>query len=136
MGTNGTSLGGPAGHGRPARKGLDEACAELCKACRHLPPVTRMSRKDTRVPPGQLEIRPRLGRVSEPQRRGRTHWQGHQDPSKSVSIFLRETEENLKMVFIYGVFISRNRTVVRKVMYNFFFLIKKASYSPVYQKGG
>ena len=33
MGTYGTSLGGPAGHGRPARKGLDEACAELCKAC-------------------------------------------------------------------------------------------------------
>ena len=28
-GTYGTSLGGPAGHGRPARKGLDEACAEL-----------------------------------------------------------------------------------------------------------
>ena len=29
----GDSLGGPAGHGRPAHKGLDEACAELCKAC-------------------------------------------------------------------------------------------------------
>ena len=38
--------GGPAGHGRPAaRKGLDEACAELCKACLLSPPVTRMSRK-------------------------------------------------------------------------------------------
>ena len=43
----GTSLGGPAGHGRPARKGLDEACAELCKACLLSPPVTRMSRKDS-----------------------------------------------------------------------------------------
>ena len=43
----GASLGGPAGHGRPARKGLDEACAELCKACLHLSPVTRMSRKDS-----------------------------------------------------------------------------------------
>ena len=42
-----TSLGGPAGHGRPARKGLDEACAELCKACLPFPPVTRMSRKDS-----------------------------------------------------------------------------------------
>jgi len=38
---------------------------------------------------------------------GKTHCQGHQNPSKSVSIFLRETEANLKMVFIYSVFISR-----------------------------
>ena len=42
---------------------------------------------------------------------GKTHCQGHQDPSKSVSIFLRETEANVKMVFIYAVFISRSRTV-------------------------
>ena len=35
------------GHGRPARQGLDEACAELYKACRHLPSVTSMSRDVT-----------------------------------------------------------------------------------------
>ena len=28
---------------------------------------------------------------------GKTHWQGRQDPSKSVSIFDRETEANFKM---------------------------------------
>ena len=38
---------------------------------------------------------------------GKTHWQGHQDPSKSVPIFLRGTEANLKMVPIYWVPISR-----------------------------
>ena len=43
-------------HGRPARKGLDEACAELCKACRHLPPVTRMSRKDSHRDVTQYEL--------------------------------------------------------------------------------
>ena len=37
----------PAGDGRPARQGLDEACAELYKACRHLPSVTSMSRDVT-----------------------------------------------------------------------------------------
>ena len=31
---------------------------------------------------------------------GKTHCQSHQDPSKSISIFLRETEANLKMVSI------------------------------------
>ena len=29
---------------------------------------------------------------------GKTHWKGHQDPSKSDPIFLRGTEANLKMV--------------------------------------
>ena len=43
---------------------------------------------------------------------GKTHWKGHQDPSKSVPIFLRGTEANLKMVPINGVPIPRNRTVL------------------------
>ena len=42
---------------------------------------------------------------------GKTHCQGHQDPSKRVSIFLGETEANSKMVSISGVSISRSRTV-------------------------
>ena len=42
---------------------------------------------------------------------GKTHWQGHQDPSKSVPIFLRGTEANLNMVPISGVPIPQNRTV-------------------------
>jgi hypothetical protein len=42
---------------------------------------------------------------------GKTHCQGHQDPSKRVSIFLGETEALIKMVFIYPVFISRCSTV-------------------------
>ena len=42
---------------------------------------------------------------------GKTHCQGHQDPSKRVSIFLGETEANLKMVSISLVSISRKRTV-------------------------
>ena len=46
---------------------------------------------------------------------GKTHCQGHQDPSKSVSIFDRETEANLKMVSIGSVSIPRNRTVERKL---------------------
>jgi len=36
--------------------------------------------------------------------------QGHQDPSKSVPIFLRGTEALIKMVPIYAVPISRSRT--------------------------
>ena len=60
------------------------------------------------IPIRQLEIRPR---PYTGYRVGKTHCQGHQDTSKSVSIFLRETEANLKMVFIYAVFISRSRTV-------------------------
>ena len=43
---------------------------------------------------------------------GKTHCQGHQDPSKRVSIFLGETEANVKMVSINRVSISRSRTVV------------------------
>ena len=42
---------------------------------------------------------------------GKTHCQDHQDPSKSVSIFDRETEANLKMVTINSVSIPRSRTV-------------------------
>ena len=42
--------------------------------------------------------------LSESQKRGgRTHWQGHQDQSKSVPIFVRGTEANLKMVSINSV---------------------------------
>ena len=37
----------------------------------------------------------------------KTHCQGHQDPSKRVSIFLGETEANVKMVSINGVSIPR-----------------------------
>ena len=36
--------------------------------------------------------------------------------SKSVSIFLRETEANLKMVSIYQVSISRKRTVLSQTL--------------------
>ena len=36
-------------------------------------------------------------------REGQTHWQGHQDPSKSVPIFLRGTEAYSKMVPINPV---------------------------------
>jgi hypothetical protein len=43
---------------------------------------------------------------------GKTHCQGHQNPSKSVPIFLRGTEANLKMVPIWPVPIPRNRTVL------------------------
>ena len=53
----------------------------------------------------------RFGRDSIQYRVGKTHCQCHQDPSKSVSIFLRETEANSKMVFIWPVFISRCSTV-------------------------
>ena len=42
---------------------------------------------------------------------GKTHWQGRQDPSKSVSIFDRETEANLKMVSMNPVSIPCSRTV-------------------------
>ena len=42
---------------------------------------------------------------------GKTHCQGHQDPSKRVSIFLGETEANLKMVSISWVSIPRCSTV-------------------------
>ena len=53
----------------------------------------------------------RFGRDSIQYRVGKTQCQGHQDPSKSVSIVLIETEANSKMVFIYAVFISLSRTV-------------------------
>ena len=43
---------------------------------------------------------------------GKTHCQGHQDPSKSVFIFDRETEANVKMISIYAVSIPRNRTLL------------------------
>ena len=49
--------------------------------------------------------------MSQLVRVGKTYWQGHQNPSKSVPIFLRGTEANLKMVPIYRVPKSRNRTV-------------------------
>ena len=49
----------------------------------------------------------RFGRDSIQYRVGKTHCQGHQDPSKSVSIFLRETEANVKMVSISSVSIPR-----------------------------
>ena len=39
-----------------------------------------------------------LGRGSSLVSMGKTHCQGHQDPSKSVPIFLRGTEANSKMV--------------------------------------
>ena len=54
----------------------------------------------------------RFGRDSIQFRVGKTHCQGHQDPSKSVPVFLRGTEQNLKMVPIGGVPIPRNRTVI------------------------
>ena len=57
----------------------------------------------------------RFGRDSIQYRLGKTHCQGHQDPSKRVSIFLGETEALIKMVSINGVSIPRNRTVVRKL---------------------
>ena len=43
--------------------------------------------------------------------------QGHQDPSKSVSIFLRETEANLKMVSINGVSMPRCSTVFARFLF-------------------
>ena len=54
----------------------------------------------------------RFGRDSIQYRVGKTHCQGHQDPSKRVSIFLGETEANVKMVSINRVSISRSRTVL------------------------
>ena len=51
--------------------------------------------------------------MSELARAGKTPCQGHQDPSKSVSIFDRETEANSKMVSINAVSIPRSRTVPR-----------------------
>ena len=53
----------------------------------------------------------RFGRESIQYRVGKTHCQGHQDPSKRVSIFLGETEALIKMVSINRVSISRSRTV-------------------------
>ena len=50
--------------------------------------------------------------MSELARAGKTPCQGHQDPSKSVSIFDRETEANLKMVSINPVSFPRSRTVI------------------------
>ena len=49
--------------------------------------------------------------MSELARAGKTPCQGHQDPSKSVSIFDRETEANLKMLSINAFPIPRTRTV-------------------------
>ena len=46
---------------------------------------------------------------------GKTHWQGHQDPSKSVPIFLRGTKSNSKMVPIGWVPIPRSRTVPHQI---------------------
>ena len=43
---------------------------------------------------------------------GKTHCQGHQDPSKRVPFFLRGTEANSKMVPIKAVPIPRSRTVL------------------------
>ena len=57
----------------------------------------------------------RFGRDSTAQssyRVGKTHCQGHQDPSKRVPIFLRTPEANVKMVPINSVAIPRNRTVL------------------------
>ena len=54
----------------------------------------------------------RIVNMSELVRGGKTHCQGHQDPSRSVSIFDRETEANSKMVSINAVSIPRTRTVV------------------------
>ena len=42
---------------------------------------------------------------------GKTHCQGHQDPSKRVPIFLGGTEANLKMVPINSVPIPRSHTL-------------------------
>ena len=47
------------------------------------------------------------------QAREATHCQGHQDPSKSVPIFLRGTEALIKMVPIYRVPIPRCSTVMK-----------------------
>ena len=49
----------------------------------------------------------RFGRDSIQYRVGKTHCQGHQDPSKRVPIFPGTQEANLKMVPIYWVPISR-----------------------------
>jgi hypothetical protein len=54
----------------------------------------------------------RFGRDSIQYRVCKTHCQGHQDPSKSVPIFLRGTEALIKMVPIWPVPISRSRTVL------------------------
>ena len=53
----------------------------------------------------------RFGRESIQYRVGKTHCQGHQDPSKRVSIFLGTQEANVKMVSINRVSIPRSRTV-------------------------
>ena len=45
---------------------------------------------------------------------GKTHCQGHQDPSKRVSIFLGTPEANLKMVPINSIPIPRRRTYSTK----------------------
>ena len=50
-----------------------------------------------------------LGRV------GKTHCQGHQDPSKRVPIFLGTQEANLKIVSINRVSIPPSRTVVTSI---------------------
>jgi len=49
----------------------------------------------------------RFGRDSIQYRVGKTHCQGHQDPSKRVPIFLGTPEALIKMVPISGVPISR-----------------------------
>ena len=53
----------------------------------------------------------RIVRRSELVTVGKTHCQDHQDPSKSVSIFDRETEANFKVVSMGPVSIPRIRTV-------------------------
>jgi hypothetical protein len=64
---------------------------------------------DSQFPPAGS----RFGRDSIQYRVGKTHCQGHQDPSKRVSIFLGGTEANSKMGSIYSVSesILRSRTV-------------------------
>ena len=60
---------------------------------------------------------------------GKTHCQGHQDPSKRVPIFLGTHEANVKMVPIGSVPISRLRTVraisAYMVLYGYFPVVAK-----------
>ena len=55
--------------------------------------------------------------MSELVRVSKTRCQGHQDPSRSVSIFDREIEANVKMVSIGSVSIPRSRTVCIYISY-------------------
>ena len=58
-----------------------------------------------------------FGRDSIQYRVGKTHCQGHQDPSKRVPIFLGTPETNVKMVPINSVPIPRSRTVIDNLIY-------------------